>query len=145
MAVGDTIFACRDAKHPTSAIAGVTHCRITPTTVSRKDQGAAGSTGRAGTLVTNHGITVEVFGTDFAALIALLGATAANLIIGTEGAAGTNEKLTIKNVYFVESIAAIEIPAKDEGGKLAPFGVRGIGFWGATDTFALMLTAAADV
>ena len=144
MAAGNTIFACRYAKHPTAAIAGVTHCRITPGTVSKKDQGAAGSTGRADTLVTDRGITVEVFGTDFAALTALIGATAANLVIGTEGAAGANEKLTIKNVYFVQSIAAVEIPAKDEGGKLAPFGVRGIGLWGDSDTFALMLVPAAD-
>ena len=144
MAAGDTIFACRSFKHPTVAVDGVTHCRISPTTVTKKDQGAAGSTGRADTLVTDRGITVEVFGKDFAALIALLGATAANAVIGTEGAAGTNEKLTVKNVSFVEPIAGVEIPAKDDGGKLAPFGVRGIGFWGDSDTFALMLTAAAD-
>ncbi len=141
---GEKLYTCRNAKHPTNAIGGVTHARIAPSTVHKVDQGAAGSTGRAGTLVTDRGVMVELYGTNYAALIALLGATAANLVLGTEGLAGANEKLTIKNVYFVEAIAAIEIPEKDTGGKLAPFGVRGIALWGGADTFALMIVAAAD-
>ena len=144
MAVGDTIFACRNAKFPTVAIAGVTHARVTPGTTAKKDQGAAGSTGRAGTMVSDRGLTVELYGTDFAALFAILGAAKQNCVIGTYGAAGALEKLTAKNVAFVESIPAIEIPEKDSGGKLAAYGIRGIACWGAEDTFATMLAAASD-
>lgn len=140
---GERVFACRYFKHPTNDVSGVTHVRVLPSTVSKVDQGAAGSPGRADGLVTDKGVVVEVYGKSYAALIALLGVKA-NGVVGTEGAAGANEKLTVKNVSFVEPIPAIDIPPKDEGGKLAPFGVRGIACWGGADTFATMIAAAAD-
>ena len=281
---GESIFACRYAKHPTVAIGGATHAMVRPSTVSRVNQGAAGTTGRADALITDQNIDVELHGTDvvyclrslqhggvdvdgaayvrlvptnvhrvnqgaagspgpadalvtnyeqaievyslqyaavlgllddaaatlaigiegvagadqsisitnvyfsevagqieipakdgggkltatgvrgfvnfgaaevfgdvitatptlFTGFLAKIGATAANLVLGTEGAAGTNEKLTIKNVYWTGPIGALEIPAKDVGGNLQPFGIRGLALWGAEDTLSTMIVAAAD-
>jgi len=281
---GENVYVLRYAKHPSSAIAGATHAKLTPGTASKANQGAAGTTGRKGTLVTDkridaevfaldviytltgvvHGVTtltypvfarlvprttvktnqgaagspgpagavvthrelgVEVYGlsyaeilglledaaatltlsilgeagaaqsiaitnvyfdrivnpvefpakdeggklaawgvggechfgdaetfadvitatpTNYTAMLAKIGATAANLVLGTYGAAGAAEKHTIKNVYFHSPIGNIEIPAKDVAGKLSTFGIRGQAIWGANDTFALMLTAGSD-
>ena len=141
----EKIFKFRHAKHPTTALAGVLYGRFTPTTVSKVDQGGANATGRAGSATTKRGVEVEIYGTNYAALLALIGATAANLVLGTLGAAGANEKITIKNVYFVEPIGPIEVPEKDTGGKLQMSGVKGIACWGSADTFATMIVAAADV
>jgi len=141
---GETIFACRYAKFPTNAIAGVTHARLLPDTVERADQGAAGSTGPADGISEYNILVVELYGKDFAALTALIGATKANLIVGAVGAAGASEKHTIKNVIFLDGVAPIDIPAKDEGGKLAAYGIRGLALWGSEDSWATMLVAASD-
>jgi len=285
MAAGDTIYAARYVKHPTVAIAGAVAVDLTPGAVSGVNQGAAGATGRAESLVTyrtldalvrcidtayclrtvDHGgalagcvhariipgtrfsvnqgpagalgpaealvtyyeLAVELYGIQYAELLALIGtakgtltlgvegaagadvtialtnvyftepippisvpavegggplavsgvrgyvqfgaaevfadvitaagqadwlaalakigAAAANLVIGTEGAAGTNEKLTLKNCIFVEPPAPLEIPAVEAGGPLRPFAIRGICEWGAADTFATMIAPAADM
>lgn len=141
---GERIFTARYAKHPTVAITGVTHARIVRSTTDKVDQGAAGATGRADGLVTDNDCRVELYGKSYAALLALIGATKANLVIGTEGSAGTNEKCTLKNVYFLEPIGPVDIPAKDGGGNLSVVGVRGIALWGGADTWALMEVWAAD-
>ena len=83
----EKIFVLRHAKHPTSEIAGVTHGRFSPGVVKKTDPGSAGDAGDAETLVTHMSLGVTVFGTDYAALLALVGATVANLILGTSGAA----------------------------------------------------------
>ncbi len=142
MAAGEVIYVCRSFKHPTIAVAGVEYARITPSTTVKADRGSAGATGRAGSAITDKGVTVEVYGTNFAALIALLGQSA-NAVIGSEGEDGALEQHTVKNVKFTESISAVEIPSKDSGGKLAPFGIRGIGLWASSDTFATMIAAGA--
>ena len=284
MAAGDTIYACRYAKHPTVAIAGATELDISPGAVTRVNQGAAGATGRAESLVTyrtlnallrcidivyclrsavhnvstianavyarivprtvfrvNQGaaaakgpaealvtyyeLAAEVYSTKYSELLALIGATkstltlgiegaagadqsialgnfmftepippirvpavdgggtlaasgirgfcdfaagevfadvitatptiwtaalakigaaAANLVVGTEGAAGVDEKLTLKNCKFVQAPGALELPAFDAGGNLAPFSIGGLCEWGAADTYATMLTAGAE-
>jgi len=141
---GERIYAARHFKHPTSAVAGVTHARITVTTESKQDQGDAASAGRAGTLRTFNRIRLELFGTNYAALLALIGAASANGVLGTYGAAGDPEKITVKSVFFLEPIAQVEIPEKDSGGKLAPFGVRAMACWGQSDTLATMIVAASD-
>jgi hypothetical protein len=140
------VFGARYAKHPTVAVAGVTHARIIPSTVAREDPGGAGATGRAGTCVTNRGMNVEVYGTNYAALLAMLEAAAANLVIGFYGDNGALRKLTLKSVRFVEWIAPIDIPEVDAGGnKLNTPGIRGMCLWGDSDTFATMMTEAADI
>ncbi len=141
---GETIFAARNVKHPTDAIAGVTHAGIAGSAVEKVDQGDAGSPGPADAMVPDKGLRVNVYGKDYAALLALVGAVAANVVIGTYGAAAALEKHTIKNVMFTGIMSEISIPEKDSGGKLAPFGVSGIALWGAEDTFALMVVAAVD-
>lgn len=140
----EKIFVLRHAKHPTSEIAGVTHGRFSPGVVKKTDPGSAGDAGDAETLVTHMSLGVTVFGTDYAALLALVGATVANLILGTSGAAGALEKITIKNVYFDGVPQAMDLPKKDGPGTIAGFGVTGTAQWGTADTFATMLVAAAD-
>ncbi|MFB3893219.1 MAG: hypothetical protein ACE15C_14480 [Phycisphaerae bacterium] len=144
MAAGDRVYVARYAKHPTDEIPGITHFKIPGGTTAVKDQGAAGSTGRADSLLTDRDVFVELYGNQFAPLVALIGASKANCVLGYKGAAGANEKFTVKNVYFFQSLAAIEIPEKDSGGKLAAFGVRGIALWDLTDTFATMIVPSTD-
>lgn len=141
---GEIIFACRYAKHPTSAISGVQAARLSPSAVKVTDPGVAGDTGEAETLVTHRAYRVTLLGTDRLALLALVGATAANLILGTIGTAGALEKITLKNAYFDEVPQAQEIPRKDGGGTVAGFAVGGSLQWGTADTFATMDVAAAD-
>ena len=200
MAAGDKIYACRYAKHPTNAIAGVAQATLSPGTVARFDSGAAGSTGRGDTVVTDssifaalmaidsvfclrsavHGIAtiaeavmarivpatkwrqdpgaagtpgaaealvtdyevaVELYGTKYAELLALLGATAAGLTLGIEGAAGANQTIVLSNVYFSEPIGNIVLPEKDSGGSLEAVGIRGHVHFAAGNVFANVITA----
>ncbi len=141
MAAGDTIFACRSATHG-GALAGVTHARISPSTVWKVDQGPAGSPGPADALVTDKEVAVELYGTDYAALLGRIGQTAGNCVINTEGAAGADEALTVTNVYFAEIIGQVELSEKDTGGKLPVFGIRGFVNFGAGEAFADVLSAA---
>lgn len=141
---GERIYAARYAKHPTNAIAGVTHCRITPSAQRKRDAGVAGTTGLADSLVSYRGVGVELYGSRYAALLGRIGQAKADLVLGTYGQAGALQKITIKNVIFLEAIGSIEIPRNDAGGKLATCGIRGIALWGANDTFATMIDAADD-
>ena len=200
MAAGDKIYVCRYAKHPTDAIAGVAQATLSPGTVNRFDPGAAGSTGRADTvvtdrslfatimaidsvfclrsvvhgvatvaeavmarivpatawrqdpgaagtpgaaeaLVTNYEVAVEVYGTKYAELLALIGATAADLTLGIEGAAGANQTILLKSVYFSEPIGEIALPEKDAGGALEAGGIRGHVHFTAGQVFADVITA----
>ncbi len=139
----ETIFSARYGG-PASPAAGVTHASITPSCDSKIDQGAAGSPGDADVMVTNRHVAVALYGTDYAALLALVGVAAANQIFGTYGAAAALEKITVKNVTWTNVINPIDIPEKDSGGKLAPFGISGIAAFSAEDTFALMILGASD-
>jgi len=139
---GERIHALTSAKHPTTEIGGVTHAAIIPTTTRSIDPGAAGSPGAAETLVTDSGVDVILYGMDYAALLALVGATAANLVLGIRGQAGADETITVKNVYFDSVPAQIDLKAKDAGGTVPRFAVRGTAQWGAGDTFATMIVAA---
>jgi len=221
----DIVYCLRSAVHNVTTIANAIYARVVPRTVFRVNQGAAAAKGPAEALVTYYELAAEVYSTDYAELLALIGAAkstltlgiegaagadqsialsnfmftealppievpandaggtlrasgirgyvefgagevfadvitatptnwtaalakvgaaAANLVLGTEGAAGADEKLTLKNAHFVEPVGALELPAFDAGGTLSPFGIRAICEWGAADTFATMLTAAAD-
>ena len=137
----ETIFACRGATYG-SAIDGVAYARITPRTVHKTDPGIAGTPGPADATVTDRELVVELYGYDYAALLACIGLAAASCVINTYGAAGASEALTASNVVFAESIGAIEIPEKDSGGKIVPYGIRGYVNFGAGETFANVLTAA---
>jgi len=141
---GEKLFTCRYAKHPTDAIDGVTHFAIAPTAQSATDPGGAGAPGDAESLVTHQSLRVTLYGTDLVALLALVGAAAANLVIGTKGAAGANEKLTFKNVYFDAVPQGMNVPKKDAPGTIPGAAITGTAQWGSDDTFATMLVAAAD-
>lgn len=141
---GETIYATRYAKHPTDSLAGITHAEVRPGATTITDPGAAGTPGQAGSLVTDSQLSVTLYGTDYAALLALVGATAANLVLGAEGAAGANEKHTAKSVYFNAVPGMVAIPPKDAGGNVGRFSISGDCDWGAEDTFATMFVAAAD-
>jgi hypothetical protein len=144
VAAGSVIYAARYVKQTSTAINQATHAQINPTTVSRTDPGGAGDPGDREHLVTKKGLGVTIFGNDYTALLALVGSAAANIVIGTYGAAGALEKLTVKNVKFVGVPQAIDIPENDAGGKIGKFAIHGDCEWANSDTFATMLVAAAD-
>ena len=141
---GETLYSCRYAKHPTNAIAGVRKAGMHPATVEMMAPGDAGSTGPEDHTVTDRFLAVTLIGTDYAALLALVGAQPANLVIGTTGTAGASEMLTIKNVIFTSVPSEVTIPDKDAGDVIQGFAVIGKCNWGAEDTFATMIVAAAD-
>ena len=144
MAAGDLIpFMCRNAKHPTDAVAGVRAASIVTSGVVGEDPGPAGAAGGpAEVLLQKQRIEVTLLGNNPNALRALVGAAAANLVIGYKGAAGASETHTLKNVSFADFVGQLEVRDPDTGGPVSMFGVRGVGQWGAADTLALMwLTA----
>lgn len=138
------VLKCRYFKHPTNAISGVTHVAIVPSTVKKVDQGGADATGQAASLVTKSRLMIEVYGTNFAALLALIGATAANGVAGYTDGAGALRKRTFKNAYFVEPIPPVHVPVRDETGKPVPFGVRAVCLGEAADSWTTMIVDAPD-
>jgi len=146
MAVGDRIFRTRYVKKNATAVDGATHARITVAGPAVfVDPGDAGAPGPAEVQVGGGiTITVQVFGVNPIDLLALIGATAENMVIGIKAEDGGNEKITVKSVAFTGEIAALEIPRNDQGGPIAPHGVQGIAEMGANDTIALMITKTAD-
>jgi len=139
------IYACRYVSHNAAEITGVTHASVQPSTVSVEDPGDAGSPGPAESIVTNKRVDVVVYGKSYNDLLALVGATAADVVLGIVGAAGADEKITIKDVYFNSVPSEISVPPKDAGGQAPTCAIRGSAKWGADDTFATMIVAAADV
>jgi len=146
MAVGDRIFRTRYVKKNATAVDGATHARVTvagPAVFT--DPGGAGAPGPAEVQVGGGiAIGVQIFGVNPIDLLALIGATAENMVIGIKAEDGGNEKITVKSVMFTGEIAAMEIPRNDAGGPIAPHGVQGIAEMGASDTIALMITKTTD-
>jgi len=144
MAAGDLVpFMCTDAKHPTVAIGGVRAASIQASGVSGEDPGPAGvAGGPAKVLLQTQRIEVTLLGNNPNALRDLVGAAAANLLIGCKGLAGAAEVITIKSVYFTDFLGQLDIRDPDTGGPLPMFGVRGVAEWGVADTLALMWTTA---
>ena len=140
----EKIHAARYLQHGTPKLTYGTYASFGPTATSSRDPGVAGTPGDAGGLVTNRGLQVSFYGQDFAELLALVGAVAANAIVGISGLAGALEKITFKNVYFDQILGEMMIPAKDGGAPVSVLGIRGTAQWGASDTFALMAVGAAD-
>jgi hypothetical protein len=140
----EKILKCRGATHGVTDINNITHAQIMPTATSKIDQGDASAPGPSDAVITDRRLRVQVMGTDWSELIALVGATAANLVLQITGASGANEKITIKNVYFSEIPSQIDLPEKDAGGKLPTVAITGEALWGSTDTFATMIVGAAD-
>lgn len=137
----ETIYTLTDISHGAANLSYGLFARLTPRTVFKVDQGAAGSPGPAGVLVTYSELACEIYGQDFAELLALIGATKATLTLSVSGAAGAAQSVAVTNVYFDEIIGQVELPAKDAGGTIAAFGIRGQCAFGAAETFADVITA----
>lgn len=144
MSAGDRIYACRGATSGGTSIPSAVYARISPSTVLKTDLGPAGATGRAASQVSYRGLGVELYLRDIAAAAALLEAAKATLVIQTIGSGGGNEKITLTNVKFLEGSAPLELAEKDQAGKAGVIGIKGIVLWGANDTFATVMVAAAD-
>jgi hypothetical protein len=138
------IYACRGASHGASAVDGVTRARITVDTKVRRHKPSAGESGPAGRVITGYEVMVELTGTDYPALIGLIGATAANLVLDIVGDDGANEEITITNVEFVSAASPIEAPDGDQGGDISEFAVAGYVAWGESDTLATVLAASVE-
>lgn len=132
------------ATHNAAGIDDVLYARLTPSTVYKVDQGAAGSPGPAECIVTNYAIAVELYGLDYAVMNALIGDSAADLVLSYKGAAGAAKTLTLTTVYFSEITGQIEVPDKDGGGTLTAYGIRGHVHFGAAETFGDVLSGDAS-
>lgn len=141
----EVIHACRGAEHNSVDVEGVTHYALGINLVKSEDPGDAGEPGTVETVVTHRDVRPMIYGQDFEALLALVEATAADLVVKFKGAGGVNKKTTIKSVYFDEVPQEIAAKAKDAGGKVSIFAIRGTAQWGASDTLATMIVTANDV
>jgi len=140
----EVIHACRYAKHSGADIEGATHYGIQVNLTKSEDPGDAAEPGTVETIVTHRDVKVTIYGQDFTALLALLEATAADVVVGYKGAGGANKKTTIKSVYFDEMPSEIAAPPRDQAGRVPVFAVRGTAKFGSSDTLATMIATAAD-
>ena len=145
MAAGDKIFYCRaqpslGSSQPTTAVTFGLGRKATVV----EDPGAAGTPRAAERQVSNQEITVSVDFFSMAEAMAWLSLAAANFVGRYKGAAGANEKVTVKNVVFTDGPDQVVINAKDAGGKIAVFRISGTAQWGTNDTLATMVAFAAD-
>jgi len=138
MAAGERIFAVSSV----GALAAATHVGLEASTQVVVDPGPAGSPGPADFLVTGMDLAVTVYGEDDVELLLLVAAAAADLEIGTFGAAGAAETWTVHDVYFDEAPGEMAIPEGDEGGNVPVFSIRGHVNWTAGETFADKIEAA---
>jgi len=137
-------YSLKSATHGVTTIDGALHARVTPSSVFRVDPGAAGAPGPAEALVTYYGVGVEVYSLDYSELLDLVGATAASLALGYEGAAGADQTLTLADVYFAGVPSQIEMPAPDTGGTITAFGIAGQVQFDAAEVFADVVTGDLD-
>lgn len=138
MAAGDKIFVCTSVE----GCAAATHVGIEATTVFVVDPGAVAAPGPADFAVTQFDLAATIYGNDEAELLALVGAAAADLDVGTIGEGGAAETLTLHDLYFDEVPGEMSFPAADAGGRVPEFAVRGRVNWVPGETFADKLTAA---
>jgi len=138
---GEAIFACRGAAQG-GALAGVTHARLTTQTSFKIDQGGNDAPGAADAAVLDKHLIVELYGNQYGVLLGRVAQTAAELTINTYGAAGASEALTVAKVFFSKPLGAIDFFAKDEGGKIGGFGIRGQVHFTAGQGFGDVLSAA---
>jgi len=147
MATGEsTAFWLRYAKHPTVAINKARRASITITTVKAEDPGSAVQAASPATVaVGKMRVDVQLFGTDPAAIRALIAEAAANLVLGYVGDAAANEKHTLKNVRFHTPLGQLELPDPDApGGTISVWGIAGTCVAVSTDTLALAWVTATD-
>jgi hypothetical protein len=136
---GEAIFECTSVSHNNVPLVYATHVRLLPAPTFKVDQGPAGSPGPVKAAVVHRRFAVEVYGLDHAELLALIGVKGST-VIGILGPAGAAQQITITNVRMTDPLGPIEVPDKDGGGKLLPFGVRGDVCFGANDTFVTVCT-----
>jgi len=138
MAAGDFLVAVRDA---IGALVAATHVSLAPSTQVKILPPQAGVLGPMGRVVTYHELAVTIYGNDRAELLALVGAAAADVVVPVSGLDGAAETLTIKDVYFDEVLNEFEFPARDAGGKVPQFAVRGRVIWEDEDAWADVLSS----
>ena len=141
MPAGNVIFACKSVTHG-SLLAGATHVRFVASTSYKIDPGGCNSPGDADCLVTDKGLAVEIYGNQFSPLLGRVGQAKASAVVEYYGSTGATKTGTITNVMIDEIIAPVDIPAKDTGGKIAPFGVRGTVMFGDAQGFSDVLSVA---
>jgi len=143
MAAGDRIpLVAVSATHDDVAIAGMTHAvlEIQPTVADEPP--AAGALGEGGQALTMTRVLVTVFGNSINALVALLGAAAADLAIVYKAADGSNYTCTVAAVAFTRFGAGLAFPPIDGGGRVGPFAVSGRAEWAEGDALSDVLSFA---
>ena len=142
---GERLYAHRGAPtHNAVAVNGVTHAAISYRPVRKFARNPVAG-GVEDSAIVDQAHSVSLFGNDVAALDALIGDDAANLVIDTFGTNGALEKCTLKNVKFDQVLSDKDIPESDSGGKVAAYGISGDLHYGDSDTPALMEIWAVDV
>lgn len=114
------IYALSSATHGGADVAGVTHARIIPTTKAVRDKKAKES------VMTDWDLTVELYGVGRSALEGLIADAAADLVLTVIGRAAAAETHTLVGVMFTEVIQGGEAAEVDAGGKIPPYGIRGM-------------------
>jgi len=140
---GEKIYALRSATQNAAGVDGVTHASISVRPLARTALNSK-SGGIEDSAIVGYNIRVRLFGHNQVALTGLFEDAAADTVIDTIGLAGALEKATIKSVNYIDAVADVDIPERDGGGKVAPFGIEGVAHFGDADTLALMIVWAAD-
>ena len=141
MASGDLIFHCTGATVG-SSVAGVVAARVSHSSVvGISPTVPTGAGARGEQQMQKQDIKVELIGKSIAALVALVGAAAANCVVDFKGSAGASQTCTAKSVMFSE-LGQVEFRDPDTGGKVVMHSVAGYCNWGDADTLATMLVFA---
>jgi len=139
---GNKIYACRSATHAAAGIDGLTHAQIVPRSTGKEARNPILG-GVEDAAVVDSDVRVRLFGHNQNALIALIGDAADDVVVQAIGAAGALEKCTVKDVMLTTILSDVDIPERDGGGKVAPFGIEGPALFGDSDTLATMMVWAA--
>jgi len=146
MAAGDRLYYLRAATKNVTAIADATHATFSLTESKHVDDGVAGSPGPVEVLTgAYYTLTGMVFGKNLNTFLALLGSAAENLVLGIEGAAGVNEKITLKNAKFGGGgVLSVNLPRATDGAGVQVYGIPFECAFAITDTPGTMIVPAAD-
>ncbi len=145
MAAGDRVFRCRAPfDHNSSEVEGTRYFGFNIDVTKITDPGDAAAPGPAEHQPAYRRIYVTIYGTNYNALAALLDDGAANGVGYTKGPNGANEKVTFKNLHFIEAPQEFTVNAPDAGGMVSMWGVRGECELGDSDTLATMIVWASD-
>lgn len=137
-------FSLKSASHDGNAITSIVYARVSPRSVYRVDPGDAAAPGVADVVVTYYELAVELYGLDYSEMLGFLGASAGDVVLGLEGAAGADQTITLASVYLDTILAPVRYAAPDSGGAVEACGVGGRVNFTSGQTFGDVFTGDLD-